>query len=350
MTHAPAELAAAFRRQSGLCAELGSPIWAKAMAMVAADIEADGAFGRLMADWEGDLDRGVLPLRLFGGLHYMALAGRAPALAAQLPSTGGRPDIALWPALVAAFGVNPAKLRRFLDRPPQTNEIRRSAIFLGGFLDIAAQSRLPLALLEIGASAGLNLCWDRFAYRLGPHRWPGRDPVATIEADWRGPAPWLDSKIVIAGRQACDRYPVDISQAEGRLRLQGYVWPDHLDRLALLRAAIGAALEMRIHVERADALDWAAGRVAGRPAGQVTVLYHSVVLQYFDAAAQRRLATLMTSAGAEATAERPLAWLAYEQAPSGGSFELHLTYWPGGERRRLAVAQAHGRWIEWCGW
>ena len=197
MPHPPAALAAAFRRQAAYCADLGSPLWARAMEMAAADIEAGGIFGDLLADWDGDLERGILPLRLFGGLHYLALAGHAPALAAQLPSTGGTPDVALRPALIAALGSNLACLRPFLARPPQTNEVARSAIFLGGFLEIAAQGRLPLALLEIGASAGLNLCWDRFSYQLGPHRWQGRDPALALEAEWRGPAPWLDAEVRI---------------------------------------------------------------------------------------------------------------------------------------------------------
>ena len=163
MPHSPEALAAALRRQAVFCAELGSPLWSEAMEAVAADIETGGRFGRLLAGWEGDLERGVLALRLFGGLHYLALAGKAPALAAQLPSTGGTRDGALWSALCEALAQHENLLRSFLDHPPQTNEVRRSAIFLGGFLEIAARSRLPLALCEIGASAGLNLCWDRFA-------------------------------------------------------------------------------------------------------------------------------------------------------------------------------------------
>jgi len=350
MTHSPAALAAAFRRQAKFCADLGSPLWSQAMEQAARNVESGGVFGDFLADWQGDLERGILPLRLFGGLHYVALAGRAPALAAQLPSTGGKPDLALWPSLVAALGANFSTLRRFLDRPPQTNEIARSAIFLGGFLEVAAQSRLPLALLEVGASAGLNLCWDRFAYRLGPHRWQGRDPALDIETEWRGPAPWLDTEIKVVSRLACDRQPLDIADPEARLALQGYVWPDQVERLALLRKAIALALEMGIHVDAADALDWAGTKIEERASGQATVVYHSVVLQYFDKPAQKRFAAMLKAAGAEASAERPLAWLAYEQPGPDEEFELSLTYWPGGERRRLAMAHPHGKWIEWCGW
>src|SRR5215469_5097978 len=241
MPHPPEALAAAFRRQAGFCAELGSPLWSEAMEAIAADIETGGRFARLLAGWEGDLERGVLALRLFGGFHYLALAGQAPALAAQLPSTGGTRDGALWSALCEALAQHEDLLRGFLDHPPQTNEIRRSAIFLGGFLEIAARSGLPLALCETGASAGLNLCWDRFDYRLGAHRWIGTDPVLTLAVDWRGPPPRLDLRPVVANRQACDRRPIRLADPEARLRLQGYVWPDQLDRFAHLTTAMALA-------------------------------------------------------------------------------------------------------------
>ena len=353
MPHSPEALAAALRRQAGFYAELGSPLWSEAMAAVAADIEAGGRFARLLAGWDGDLERGVLPLRLFGGFHYLALAGKAPTLAAQLPSTGGTRDGALWTALCEALAQHEDLLRGFLDHPPQTNEIGRSAIFLGGFLEIAARSGLPLALCETGASAGLNLCWDRFDYRLGAHRWTGTDPVLMLTVDWRGPPPRLDLRPVVASRQACDLRPIRLAEPEARLRLEGYVWPDHLDRLTHLRAAMTLAREMEITVETADAMDWLAQRLAARPEGQVMVIYHSVMLQYFDKVARSRFAAMIAAAGAEATESRPLAWLSYELASDKGGYDLHLAYWPGDAegpwRRRLAAAQPHGRWIDWQG-
>ena len=264
MACSPAALAAAFRRQSKYCAELGSPLWAEAMERVAADIDAAGPFLAFLADWNGDLERGILPLRLFGGFHYLALAGRAPTLAAQLPFTGGKPDGGMWPALLATLAAKLEKLRLFLDRPPQTNEVARSAIFLGGFLEVAARSRLPLTLCEVGASAGLNLCWDRFAYRLGSHRWGRRDAALTLTAEWRGSAPRLDAEVKVAGRQACDQRPVDLTNSEARLRLQGYVWPDHLNRFALLQAAMALTVAMEIGSSGRQA---STGLGAGSPPG-----------------------------------------------------------------------------------
>ena len=347
MHHSPAELAGVFRRQAAHCGALRSPLWAQASDLIAADIESRGPYLALLVDWDGDLERGYLPLRVLGGLHYLALAGRAPLLAAQLPSTGGQPGPGLWPAIAAALAANRVELRRGLESPPQTNEIGRSAVFLGGFLEVADRSRLPLHLLEIGASAGLNLCWDRFAYRLGPHRWQGVEPVLTLDTDWRGVPPRLDAPIVVASRHACDQRPVDLADPEARLRLQGYVWPDQVDRLAALRAGIDVATRSVYRVDKADALAWTADRLASRPMDAATVVYHSAVLQYFDREERRRFAAMLETAGRESTARNPLAWLAFEQTVPDKNLELRLTYWPGGEHRHLATAQPHGRWVEW---
>ena len=133
----------------------------------------------------------------------------------------------LWPVLCRTLAENEPLLRRFLDHPPQTNEVGRSAIFLGGFLRdrgperpaAAACTRSAPAPGSISAGTALPIAWARIAGREAT-------PGLTLTAEWRGPAPRLDVQPVIAGRQACDRRPVDLADPEARLRLQGYVWPE----------------------------------------------------------------------------------------------------------------------------
>jgi hypothetical protein len=107
MNHSSAALAAAFRRQAGYCAELGSPLWSEAMGRVATDIESGGLFARFLADWEGDLERGLLPLRLFGGLHFLALGGQWPGrkLREREPLDRRTPD-EIWPVLSRTLAAN----------------------------------------------------------------------------------------------------------------------------------------------------------------------------------------------------------------------------------------------------
>ena len=112
---------------------------------------------------EDDPGPSALGLRLLGSVHRLVLERRAGALAAYYPSVGGRWDpVTGAEAVLELFRSDPAPVREWLDRPPQTNEVGRAAALVGGLLHLPPEDRLPLRLVEIGASAGLNLLADRF--------------------------------------------------------------------------------------------------------------------------------------------------------------------------------------------
>jgi hypothetical protein len=232
---------------------------------------------------------------------------------------------------------------------PQTNEIGRSAALLPGFALIAAHTGLPLATFEIGASAGLNRLWPHFRYELGGWRWGDVASPVTIHAEWRGAAPPLPARIEVAEQQACDIAPIDLNADGAALRLLSYVWPDQSDRLLRLRAAIELAQQRALRVEAADALPWVQRALAPARPGRATVLYHSVMWQYMPPATREALSAAITAAGARATREAPLAWLAFEPPNADAQMQLTLTLWPGGLPRVLARAHPHGRWVEWLG-
>ncbi|HSJ97478.1 MAG TPA: DUF2332 family protein, partial [Myxococcota bacterium] len=131
-------LADAFRTQARGCAEAGSTIYAALLPRAAADLEAGGVFAEIVADYRGHPMLDALPLRVFGAIHGMVLEGRAPQLGAYFPSAGGRfePDGA-WRELHALARGRRDELRAAaVERRVQTNEARRSAALLGGFLRI----------------------------------------------------------------------------------------------------------------------------------------------------------------------------------------------------------------------
>ena len=237
-------------------------------------------------------------------------------------------------------------LLRFLDSPPQTNEVARCAVLLGGFLAVARQTGRPLALLEIGASAGLNLHWDDYGYEIGKASWGPATAPLRLAPEWRGPLPAL-GPVEVRARQGCDRRPIDPSDAHDRLRLRAYVWADQEARLARLNAALEHVAGHGTRVEQADAADWLEARLAARPAGLATVLFHSIVWQYLPAVAQERIEAALERTGAAANADAPLAWLRMEPSPGGGHTELRLTVWPGAREQVLADADFHGRWVSW---
>jgi hypothetical protein len=336
-----------FRAQAAACARLGSPFTAALLEVVAEGLDERNPVGRAILSWPGDPKADALALRLAGSLHALVLSGAAPALAAVYPGGAEAGDPAALEAAVSrALETHADFVLRFAERPPQTNEVGRSAVLLGGFLTIAAATGLPLRLLEIGASAGLNLHWDAYAYDLGDACWGLPDAVLRLSPVWHGPRPPL-LPVEIRSRRACDRTPIDPNDDDDRLRLRAYVWADQANRRRRLEAALALAAASNLRVERADSADWVEARLAEPAPGTASVLYHSIVWQYLPAAARRRIEVAIARAGDHASAGAPFAWLRMEPAPDARHTELRLTLWPTGHERLLANADFHGRWVRW---
>ena len=336
-----------FRKQAEACLQLGSPFTARVLQLAADRLEDASAIGRTILGWQGDPKADALALRFAGSLHALVLSRASPALARVYPGGGAEtePDT-LWQEVTDALDRHGPAILRFLESPPQTNEVARCAVLLGGFLTIARQTGGPLALLEIGASAGLNLHWDGYAYGLGEASWGPAAAPLRLEPEWRGPPPPF-GPVAVRARRGCDRRPLDPSNPHDRLRLRSYVWADQKARLARLDAALDHAARHGTRVEQADAANWVEACLAARPAGLATVLFHSIVWQYLPRVTQQRIEAVLERAGSEAPENAPLAWLRMEPGPDGAHAELRLTIWPGGRDQLLADADYHGRWVSW---
>lgn len=343
MTHT---LEQAWTKQIPYCNSMGSPLTARVLEAAWADHENGGALARLLPNWPGDAWIDAVPLRVAGALHALALTRQSPALAAVYDALASS-DEDLRATVAAALDEHSALVTAYLRVPPQTNEIGRSAVLLGGFAKVAQATGLPLATLEIGASAGLNRLWHRYRYALGNNlQWGDASSPVLIRSDWQGAAPTLPAHIEVASHVACDAQPLDLQTEGADIRLMSYVWAGHSERLARLQAAIALARAAHLRVDCEDALPWLQRQLAAPRPGVATVVYHSVVWQYLPAATQAGLRSTIEAAGARATAQAPVAWLAFEP-PGEAPFELSLTLWPGGQRRVLAQAQAHGQWVKW---
>lgn len=340
----------AFRAQAEDCLALGSPFTARLCRTFAERLAPGDPVADRILGWPADPgpheDR--LPLRLAGALHGLVLSGRAPDLAAVYPPHPASDD-ALFDAATGAMRRHaPAVLAR-LEGPPQTNEPRRSAPLAAGMLTVAAATSLPLVLSEIGASAGLNVCWDRHRYRFGAASWGDPSARLLIAPDWEGPPPPV-VPIEIADRAAVDRDPFDLARDEDRLRLLSFVWPDQTERLARVATAIEVARESDVRVERCDAVEWLIRRLAVPHPGAVHVLYHSIVWHYLTAATKARGQAAIEAAGNAATSSSPLAWLRMEGDDATPGAAVTLTLWPSGETRQIGRADFHGAWVRWRGW
>ncbi len=335
---------AAFRKQIGWCQSLGSPFTAAVLRVLAEDIAAGGAMTSFLAGWPGNPLADALPLRLAGALHALMLNGTCPSLAACYPPTQA-PGLA--DAIRSALAEHAGFVQDFIASPPQTNEVGRSAVLLGGFLRVAAETGHALRLLEIGASAGLNLVWDRYRYRLGRLAWGDPASPLLLAPDWDGPEPPHTDALRVVERRGCDVAPIDTRDPACRLRLRAYVWADQQDRLSRLDRAIGIAADAGYPVERADAALWAGCRLRETRDGCTTVFYHSIMWQYMPEASRTAIQRDIQQAGDAATTTAPFAWLRFEPPRPDAGPELSLTLWPGGRHRVLAHAHAHGSTVTW---
>lgn len=336
-----------FENQAKACDRLGSPFTARLCQALASGLDANTFTGRRVLGWQGDAAADALALRLCGGLHALVLAGADEGLAAVYPPQVAA-EAALVNALNGAIRRNDEALSRWLDKPPQTNEIARSAMLLPGLLTIARETDLPLTLHEIGSSAGLNLLFDRFHYRYGGSVWGDQASPVRLAPEAHGSLPPLEGRLVVAGRHGSDIAPVDVGDPHERLRLASYVWADQKQRLERLDAAIQLAEKEPYGLEQADAEGFVERKLAKRDSDQTFVLMHSIMWQYMPAATQVRIEALMERAGRDASRAAPLAWLRMEPLSLRDQFAtLSLTLWPAGETRHLAKCDYHGRWIEW---
>jgi len=331
--------------QAASCNRLGSPFTARLLNVLADGLKEDTAVGNAVLNWPHDPTADALALRLAGSLHALVLTGQSAELINVYPPAIDAGHDQLQDAVQYALTAHAEAILGFIQSPPQTNEVARSAALAGGFFTIAALTALPLAILEIGASAGLNLHWDSFGYKLGDLAIREADGRPWLAPAWEGPEP-VTAEVIISERAGCDRAPIDVGSDDDVLRLRAYVWPDQPDRLTRLDQAIATARASPISIERADAADWVSSRLSARQKSVVTVLFHSIVWQYIAADGQQRLERTIEHAGRAATSDAPFAWLRMEPETSDAA-ALHLTLWPGGETLHLAEVDYHGRWVRW---
>jgi hypothetical protein len=287
----------------------------------------------------------MLGLKLMGAVHRLVLEGRAPDLATFYPSVGGRADPEpAWTAFRALVADNPNDVEPGLDRPVQTNEVARAAALVGGFLEAAGITGLPLRIFEVGASAGLHLRWDHYFYEARGRTWgPAESPVRLCSFNTDRPPPF-EVAAEVTERRGCDVHPVDPTTDDGRLTLLSYVWPDQVARHRLLRAALEVAQDVPADVEAADLVAWVDRNVL-TATGTTTIVYHSIVMQYLSEEDRLTFEGLLQERGDATSSTAPLAWLRME--PGGAESEIRLTLWPGGVERVIATSGYHGLNVRW---
>lgn len=302
-----------------------------------------------------------IPVTLFAAIHDLLLADPEQELAQWYPNLTATPrtDDPL-PAALAFCAEHRGDLVELVrTRTPQTNEIGRCALLLVG-LDRVATEVGALAQLDVGASAGLNLLADHYAYDYSGTRVGSGRPLLSCEVRAAASDPLTGSVPArlpqITSRLGLDRNPIDLDDPEQVRWLEACVWPDQTERFERLRAAVEVAERLRPLVVRGDAVAGLAGTLEKLGEGH-PVITSSWVLSYLEPERQQDFVAELNLLGSQ----QDLSWVSLEEpsaatdlgwpdALAGSSLSvLRLVRWRDGARVEefLAECHPHGWWLRW---
>lgn len=335
--------------QSEQCARLGSPMYASLFRELAEDYRWGGRTYAILAGRSAKPIHDAIPLRLAGAIHRVVLRGDDPRLARHYPSMGGRPGDDFPADFIAYMREHIDDIENGLSSQVQTNEVGRSIVPLTVSHWLTTLGVGSFDHLEIGASAGLNLNFDR--YYAGVQSLRMGDPSSRLRfnGEWFQGAPEVPrTAATVARRRGVDIHPVNLGDPEQRLRLLSFVWPDQHKRMDRLRTAIDIATDHPPVVDSAGADTWLATQLA-RPRERATVVFHSIVWQYLGTEVQRNVRRSLEEAGTAARDTAPLVWVRME--PAGPVADVRATTWDGSHRREWLLAEIgyHGQDMSWIG-
>lgn len=256
------------------------------------------------------------PSLLFAAVNLVLGGSPDAALAAYYPVHGGRRSVDedLMAVFAAFCAEHEEQLGRLLRaKPTQTNEIRRCVALRLGLAHVSRLWPGPLALAEVGASAGLNLLFDRYRYRVGGHEVADRQAVSgravLISCDLRGDAvadQMFGAMPEITSRLGIDQRPVLLADAAERAWLEAFIWPEDVDGLATLRGAVELAVSTgAATVVTGDAVTDTARLLDGLPGREPVVVFTASLLTYLSVAAR----TAFVGQLDELARRRPVAWV-----------------------------------------
>ncbi|MEZ5921044.1 MAG: DUF2332 domain-containing protein [Parvularculaceae bacterium] len=291
---------------------------------------------------------------LFGAVHFLLLGGADHPLKDYYPNIGG---------LRGADSGADAAFRDFCEnyemdlrpiiasRITNTNEVGRSAVLAPGFARLADETGLPLALVEIGPSAGLNLNFDRYAYRyadgdgaaLAEHWVPS--PVTISSHAKASPPPLPERPPTVASRTGLELNPVNLANEADRRWLKALVWPERAERFERLEAALNLGAQFPPPIRAGDALALLPETMDALPEGVAPCIYHSLVTYQFTDEMRACLDALLLVA----SEKRPIWRLSMEMEGMSGRIPLTFTRYEAGEKspRELAECGPHGLWVNW---
>jgi hypothetical protein len=226
--------------------------------------------------------------------------------------------------------------------------VRRSWTLLPCFLELARRTgAATFDLIELGASAGFNLNWDRYRYRYAEGRWGAAGGLLELDGEERArvPAELLSLAPRVRRRVGVDLDPVDVTTEAGALRLRSFVWPEQPGRMERLERAIEAVRRDPPQLVRGDLVEALPGLLDARAPDVLTVVFQTAVLGYLDDKGWAREQEALAEAGRDGSLA--FVWTARPADGVHDYWGLWLRHWPGGGPELVWHADFHGAWLRW---
>jgi hypothetical protein len=291
------------------------------------------------------------PNLLLGAVHDLLLSGVDHQLADFYPTCADDPadptERDPFPAFEAFCRDHREAIRERLGgRLVQTNDVGRSAVLYPAFARVAGADGGPLALVELGASAGLNLLWDRYRYEFDERVVGDSDSPVCIETTVRdGTPPLPDEPPTVAERWGVDLNPLDVTGDADARWLRALVLPNQHRRHERLAAALDLAADDPPELVAGDAAEVLPDRLGDAPTDATLVVFSTIALYQFPDEA----VTAVRETLAEVSHDRPVHWLSGDPAtPPSDPTHRHVRFEDGtAETAEIAEFEAYGSWLSW---
>lgn len=293
-----------------------------------------------------------VPNLLFGAVHYLLLSGASHKLSSFYPSLSPdpRPAAEAYPYFREFCLKYEHDIRVLLSsRLVQTNEVARCSYLLPAFAFISDRNPgSPLSIVDIGASAGLHLLWNRYRYQYDAKIVGDQSSPVRIKAEVRGsnPPPIPNTFPPVAFQVGLDLNPVDVTDSDSALWLRALVWPEHERRADRLKSAIDLAITNPPPLMAGDALKTLPTVLDHAPSDSTLCIFHAHTINQFSLDERSRFDSLLD----EYSMERDLYLLSAEMLTRQDYTTVELASIRSGTRstRKLANVDAHGSWLQWA--
>ncbi|SFM34671.1 hypothetical protein SAMN04487943_11456 [Gracilibacillus orientalis] len=288
-----------------------------------------------------------IPNLLLGAVHYLLLNGKDHKLKKFYPSLVENPR-----NIEESFDYFKDFCYQFKDeiipilknKIVQTNEVGRCSYLYPTFCYISNIVQKPLALIEIGTSAGLQLFWDKYSYSYGTNEIYGdKNSGVHITAEIKGEnSPFLQEKNPsIASRVGVDLNIMDVTDDEDNLWLQALIWPNHHKRRELFNKAVDYVRKNQLTLIKGDGVALLSELSKQIPKDHSICVFHTHVANQMPSEVKKRLLEQVKSIGTD----REIFHIYNNMQDK----DLHLDYYINGKEctKKIAKTEGHGRWFSW---